>query len=404
MKPSTAYPCPAKGETEEPPNTFSHVTRVPLDLADLLREHWPYYVRAHCSRLAGAHSRAVARVLACRTPALGGRLYQCGSCQKNHFAYHSCNHRNCPRCGSAEQEEWTAQQEAKLLPVPYFFLTFTLPQELRVLGLRFPKEFYGLLMRESAAALHAVAATKLKRSRLRLGLTSVLHTWGRQMQHHPHVHAIVPALGYCHERDQLVHPKDDQFLVHYRPLADRFRNRMRETLRAEHPDIYQQLTSKQLQALAPGTTWNVRIQPAGTGRTTVRYLARYVRRTAFHPKRLLGYDKKGRVMLRWTSSQTGESNILHLHPHEFIRRWLQHTLPKGFARVRHYGFHSSASKKIRARVRLLSGCGGEPVVELPERPPHTCPCCGGELKFLREIERIPVHLSPRGPPQPHHAR
>ena len=373
---------------------------MPLELADLLREHWPGYARANRPRLATVHHKAVRSVLACRTAGLGGRLYQCGGCKKNHFAYHSCNHRNCPLCGSAEQEEWTARQEARLLPVPYFLVTFTIPKELYSLGLAYPNEFYHLMMKESFAALEEVAATKLKRPGLRLGITSVLHTWGRQMQLHPHVHAIVPAVGYDPQKDELVYPKDSEFFVHYAPLAARFRNRMREALKSEHPTIYRKLTSGQLRALSNTTTWNVQLQHAGPGKTAIRYLARYVRRTAFHPKRLLGQDKQGRVKLQWTSSSTGKKATLPLTVHEFIRRWLLHVLPKGFARVRHYGFNSSAAGKLRARVRLLAGCGGEPVVNLPERDPFSCPCCGGELKFLRELERVPRIFAPRGPPSP----
>lgn len=369
-----------------------------LELSDILQEHWPDYLRANRSRLVTAHHRAVRRVLACRTPEMGGRLYQCGGCKKNHFAYHSCNHRSCPRCGGRDQEEWTARQEARLLPVPYFMVTFTIPQELRTLGLAFPKEFYDLLLKESAAALTDVVRSKLKSPRGHLALTSVLHTWGRKIQHHPHIHAIVPAVVYCPDRDELIHPRDGEFLVHFQPLAMRFRNRMREALRTRHPDIYQNLTAKQIRALSPAQNWNVQLQHVGSGKTAVRYLARYVQRSAFHPKRLLGYDKQGSVMLRWTASDTGKSDTLPLHPHEFIRRWLQHVLPKGFARIRHYGFVSSAAGKVRARVRLLLGCGGEPVVNLPEREPFACPCCGGELKFLRELERITRITFQRGPP------
>lgn len=371
---------------------------MPLDLADLLRDHWDDYARLNAPKLTTAHHRAVTRVLACRTPELGGQLYRCGSCQKPHFAYHSCNHRSCPRCGSAEQAEWTARQEAKLLPVPYFLVTFTIPQELRALGLAFPKEFYSLMLKESAAALIDLARTKLKSPRARIAHTTVLHTWGRQIQHHPHIHAIVPATAWCPDRDEMLFPKDDHFFVHYRPLADRFRNRLRQALRQQHPEIYQNLTSAQLRALSTATPWNVQLQHAGTGKTAIRYLARYVRRSAVGPKRILGYDKNGKILVAWTQSGTNKTGVLHLHPHEFIRRWLLHVLPKGFARVRHYGFSSSSAKKVRLRVRLHLGCGGEPLVKLPERDPFACPCCGGELIFLRQLERLPRFIAPRGPP------
>lgn len=373
-------------------------------LADILRDHWPDYLRDHRAKLCTAHHRAVRSVLSCRTPALGGRLYRCGGCSKNHYAYHSCNHRNCPQCGARDQQEWTAKQEARLLPVPYFLITFTIPEQLRTLCLRHPKELYDLILRESADALKDVIATKSKTpaSELRCGFTSVLHTWGRQMQHHPHVHSIVPAIALNTRTRQLIAPANDQFLVHFKPLAQRFRNRVRNALKEHHPEIHNALTADQRRALSKTTTWNVKLQPAGSGQSAVRYLARYVQRSAFSAKRLIGYDAKGNVLLAWTSSQTGKRGVLHLHPHEFIRRWLIHVLPKGFTRVRHYGFHSSAAKKSRTLVRVLLGASlNEPLPKLPEATPFTCEHCGGELVFQRQIARF---LPSRGPPHSHQNR
>ena len=382
-----------------------------LILADLLAEHWADYARAHAGQLNGAHYRAVRRVLTCRTPALGGQVYQCqnSTCKKPHFAYHSCNHRNCPQCGSLDQQTWSAKQEAKLLGVPYFLITFTIPQQLRSLCLHRPKELYHLLLKCSAQALHDITRTKLKNPNLKLGITSVLHTWTRQMQHHPHVHSIVPAIAYVPQKgnhvdqrplrdNKLIRPKDPKkFLVHYQPLAARFRSLLHSTLKNEYPEIYQNLTPDQRRALAPITKWNVKLQPAGQGKTALRYLARYVHRSAFHPKRLLGYDQQGNIKLLWTDSNTKKTSVLHLTPHEFIRRWLLHILPKGFTRVRHYGFQASAAKKARQSVRHLLNQSPELPPELPEKDPFTCPCCGGELKYLREIPRL--NYQTRGPPK-----
>ena len=365
-----------------------------LDLAELLGEHWASYARAHRQHLCAAHYRAVRRVLTCRTPALGGRLYRCDGCKKRHYAYHSCNHRNCPRCGALDQQIWTAKQEARLLPVPYFMVTFTIPQQLRSLALAHPKIFYDLLLRESAAALQDLIATKYHDARS--GFISVLHTWGRQIQHHPHIHIIVPAVAFNPDTRTLVHPAKDEFLIHYRPLAARFRSRLHTALKNDHPEIYRQLTPRQHHVLSPAKVWNVQLQHAGRGHTALRYLARYVQRSAFNAKRLLGYDQNGNVRLRWTSSDTGRTAVMSLHPHEFIRRWLMHVLPKGFTRVRHYGFLSPAAKRTRLFIRLKLGELGEPAPKLPEPVPFTCDCCGGALTFLREI--APIHFM-RGPPR-----
>jgi hypothetical protein len=368
---------------------------VAIDLAELLERHWADYARDHRQQLDAAHYRAVRCVLACRTPAMGGRVHRCGGCRRHHYAYHSCNHRSCPKCGARDQQEWTARQEARLLPVPYFMVTFTLPVELRPLCLARPEVLYDLMLRESAAALQDVIATK--HGGARGGFTSVLHTWGRQVQHHPHVHVIVPAVALHPVTGRLVRPAKDDFLVHFRPLAARFRSRLHDSLKNDHPDIYQQLTAAQRRTLSPAKTWNVQFQPVGQGKTALRYLARYVRRSAFSSKRLLGYDAAGDVRLAWTSSADGKTGVLPLSPHELIRRWLLHVLPKGLPRIRHYGFLSPAAGKTRLKVRAMLGEFSEPLPQLPALEPFACPHCGGELTFLRDI--APVRI-PRGPPHP----
>lgn len=269
-------------------------------------------------------------------PPLGGRLYQCDDCKKPYFAYHSC--------------------------------------------------------KQSAAALQDVTATKTGGARL--GFTSVLHTWGRQIQHHPHVHSIVPAAAFHPKHKTLHRPAKDDFLIHYRPLAERFRSLIYSALQKDHPEIYP-LTPQQRYVLTPAKQWNVQLQHAGSGKTALRYLARYVQRSAFSAKRLIGYDPQGDVLLHWTSSATGKSAVMALHPHEFIRRWLLHVLPKGFTRIRHYGYLGSTAGAVLLYLRLVLGTPGKPVPQLPEPIPFTCQCCGGVLTFLREIK--PIYLM-RGPP------
>jgi len=368
---------------------------VALALADILREHWASYTRAHADKLTGAHYRAVRSALACRTPELGGRLYQCSntSCGQKHYTYHSCNHRNCTQCGARDQQLWSAKQEAKLLGVPYFMITFTVPSELRSLCHHQPKIIYDLLLKCSAAALQDLAATKLKTPGAKLAITSVLHTWGRQAQHHPHLHSIVPSVALDPKNQKLLSPSDPaKFLVHYRPLAARFRSLLFTALQNDHPDIFKKLTPDQRRALGPKTQWNVQLQPVGKGKTALRYLARYVQRSAFSANRILHYDQSGRILLKWTCSTTKKTSTLKLHPHEFIRRWCLHILPKGFMRVRHYGLAASAAVKSRTQVRQLLHQAPEAPPDLPEPEPFSCPHCRGQLIFLRELPR------PRGPP------
>jgi len=353
---------------------------VALTLADILRDHVPSYTQLHRKELTSAHYRALRAILDCRTPAMGGRVYTC-KCGKPHYAYHSCNHRSCPSCGSHDQAVWSAKQEAKLLSgVTYYMLTFTLPAELRPALRAFQREGYSALLRCSAQALKDVIATKYQGATI--GFTSVLHTWGRQVQYHPHVHLIVPALAL--KDDDLVKPtKPDSFLVHYRPLADRFRPLMRSALQ-EVDGLT--LSQEACIALSPATTWNVQVKPVGPGKTALRYLARYVTKTALTNQRILGYTEAGKVRVKWTCSTTNRTNVMELHPHELIRRVLQHVLPKGLTRVRHYGYLSPASIKKRLLIRALLGEIGEPLPIQPELPAPCCAECGGELTLVRILK------------------
>lgn len=337
----------------------------------------------HHKRLCSAHYRAVRSVLKCRTEELGGQLYRCDDCHKHHFAYHSCNHRSCPQCGAYDQQVWTAKQEARLLPVPYFMVTFTIPSELRSVCKKHPKELYNILIKQSAIALKDIIQTKTKGGAA--GFTSILHTWGRQLQHHPHVHCIVPALAL--RGDEMIRPPKDGFLVHFRPLAAHFRTLFKTALKKQHPDIDEALTAEQRQVFHPKKQWNVQLQHVGQGKTALRYLARYVCRSGFTNKRLIGYDKTGKnVLLKYTPSGTKTTKILKLSIEEFIRRWLIHVLPKGFLRIRHYGFLSSAAKK--QRLKIWSHLGAlEPVAILPKKEPFCCPHCDGVLQYLSDIPR-----------------
>jgi hypothetical protein len=367
---------------------------VSLTLAHLLGEHWQSYLAANRTHLRTAHYRAVRSVLSCRTPALGGQVYQCASCHRDHYAYHSCNHRNCPACGARDTQEWTAKQEARLLPAPYFLVTFTIPEALRAACRSHPKELYDLLLKESAGALQDVLETKLGAQGGGGGFTSILHTWTRQLQHHPHVHIIIPGVTYDKKSRTLRHPARPEFLVHGAALAERFKNRLEIALKQQHPEIYQTLTPTQTNTFTKATRWVTDVRHVGGGKSALRYLARYVKRSAFSAKNLLGYDRHGKVRLRWTNSQTGKVGILALHPHELVRRWLLHVLPKAFTRVRHYGYLAGAAKATRLRVRALLGQFGEPAPDIPGQEPFRCDHCGGELKLTGKLERI----RPRGPP------
>lgn len=362
---------------------------MPLTLDEVLRDHWPGFARRHAARLAAAHYRAVRAVMSCRTPVLGGHVWRC-SCHQHHvhFSYHSCNHRSCPQCGSLDQQKWTAVQEARLLPgVSYFFVTLTVPEDLRGMCKYKPDILYDLLLREAAGAVKDLCRTKLGGNP---GFTTVLHTWGRQMQHHPHVHVVVPGVALDPQGDRLHFPNQPDFLFHGTPLAARFRNRLEIALKTDHPELHSRLLEQHPQVFRE--KWVADVRRTGSGKPTLRYLARYVSRSALGPKRILGYDRDGRIRLQCYESGTNRPHVISLTVDAFLCRWLTHVLPKGFVRVRHHGWMSGAARKTRLLVRALV-CGelDEPKPVIPEPPIPRCPHCGAEMKLIAVIHA-------RGPP------
>ena len=349
-------------------------------LAAVLRQHWPEYERQFGAQILPSHRRAVAAILSCRTPALGGELFRCPDCQREHFVYHSCNHRACPQCGQEAATHWLDCQKAKLLPVPYYLITFTVPEGLRAWLRSHQKLGYSALLQESAATLQDVAS-RAKYLGAQLGLVSVLHTWGRQLQYHPHVHCIVPAGGLSPEGERWVRPKSPDFFLPQRVLAARFRNRLRAAL-AGAPD------AAQIPAQVWRQAWVVDVQPAGRGEPALRYLSAYVYRTALGSQRILR-DQDGQITFQYKDSDDHQWHTLSLTAQEFIRRFLQHVLPKGFQRVRHYGWLSPAATQRWEKVLTLLAWKAPPPPLPPEPSPPFCPHCGAQMSWIAALPRPP---------------
>lgn len=352
-------------------------------LAEVLRRHWPEYERRFGEAILPSHRRAVACLLACRTRALGGQRYQCPDCGRDHFAYHSCHHRACPQCGSADATQWIEARKRKLLPAPYYLITFTVPAGLRAWLRSHQKLGYGLLLRESAAALQDVAARQ-KYLGGQLGILSVLPTWGRQLQYHPHVHCVLPAGGLRPDGLRWVRPPTPDFFLPYPLLAARFRNRLHDGLRQEHPEEYGRIPT-------PVWTqrWVVNVQPAGGGLGALKYLSAYVYRTALSNQRILS-DLDGQVTFRYQDSRDQQWHTRSLPAPEFLRRFLQQVLPQGLARVRYYGWLSAAAKSRWDRILALLDWQSPDPQPSPLNPqPLLCPHCGASLRWLGTVERAP---------------
>lgn len=321
--------------------------------------------------LAPAQRRALKAIVRCRTPALGGHVYTCGDCAQTAFGYHSCHHRACPRCGGERTAAWSAKQTERLLPVPYFLVTFTVPEALRMIGLAQPKLLYRLLFAQAAQALQTLAADP-RHLGAELGFVGVLHTWGRQLQYHPHLHFIVPGGGIALDGQSWKNSRHPEWLLPDAALGCAMRQGMEEALRAEAPEWHAQIPDSCWR-----TGWWVKTIPAGSGEAVVRYLARYVHRTAISDERILHADDQA-VRFAYTDTRSGERRESTLTAEEFMRRYLQHVLPPGQHRVRYFGWMHPARHRRRALAENLLAVVivVRPAVEAPPPWHQRCPHCG----------------------------
>jgi hypothetical protein len=351
-----------------------------LSLAEVLRRHWPAYERKYRARLLPSHRRAVAAILSCRTPALGGQLYRC-DCGQEHYAYHSCNHRACPKCGQADATEWLNRQRRKLLPVPYYLVTFTVPAQLRRLIRSHQKTLYPLLLREAAYALLDVGRDH-KDLGAQLGLLAVLQTWTRDLRYHPHVHCVVPAGGLSSNRLRWVAPKRAGFFLPQAVLARRFRSRLHQALQA-HPELAH---------LSPPAAWTrdwvVDVQPVGSGEPALKYLAAYVYRTALSAERIVADDGQT-ITFTYQDRKDHHTHAVQLPAEQFLHRFLQHVLPQRLQRVRHFGFLSSAAKTRWERVLCLLDWSPPPPAPPTALPPPLCPRCHKPMALIGLLPRAP---------------
>ena len=349
-------------------------------LADILAAHWPAYVARFGRLIPPEHHAAVRAIRRCRTAALGGQLYRCG-CGREHYAYHSCNHRACPRCGRDDAATWLAAQRTRLLPVPYFLVTLTVPEQLREPIRAAMKLWYGALLKEGAGALQDLAAQP-KHLGAELGVTALLQTWTRDLRYHPHVHLLVPGGGLTADGLRWLRVKDPQFFLPQVKLAARFKGRLKAWLKAEHPELL---------AAVPAKVWWMKwvpdIQAVGSGEAALKYLANYLCKPPLHDTQLEHWNAQ-RVTFRYRENG-GEQRHCTLTATEFLRRFLQHVLPGGFQRVRHYGWQGAAAQAKRERLHALLDWRPPARVKPTPVPPPKCPGCGKPMRLIGPLARSP---------------
>jgi hypothetical protein len=317
-----------------------------VELAEIFRSAGEAYRQAFGDRMLPSHTRAMADILACRTPALGGSLFTCDDdCAHLDFAYHSCRNRHCPKCHYGPTQLWLEGVRQRLLPCPYYLATFTLPAELRPLARSHQRTVYDILLREAAAALQHLADDPRWVGGGTLGILAVLHTWSRNLSYHPHVHLLVTAGGLTEDGEAWRKPAHSRFLVPGYALSTIFRAKVRDALDREN-------LSHQVDPAVFRKPWNVHLQHAGDGEHAAEYLSRYVHRVALTNDRIEAFDHD-RVTFRYICSRTHQTRHLTLPVHTFIARFLQHVLPKGFPKIRGYGLFRPAATRPRERARHL---------------------------------------------------
>ncbi|MCP4309604.1 MAG: IS91 family transposase [bacterium] len=393
------------------------MARPQLELADIFRRYGPAWRRANTGHVSLTQLKVMSAIEACRTEALGGHVAGCTKCGHHHIAYNSCKNRHCPKCQGPAARDWMAARAADLLPVEYFHVVFTLPAEIARIAYWNKKAVYGLLFKASAETVMTIAADP-RRLGARVGMTSVLHTWGSALTHHPHVHMIVPGGGLSPDETRWVACKPG-FFLHVRVLSRLFRRLFIEGLlalrRAGELAFFGDLVGLADAGafatwLAPfrKTEWVVYAKPPfGGPEAVLAYLSRYTHRVAISNSRLISADAET-VAFRWKDYRINNGDrqkVMRLATDAFIRRFLLHVLPDGFHRIRHYGLLANASRKANiAKIRTLLGAArpdqAQPasaeIAPLTLREP--CPCCGSPMRIV-EIFRRREQPRSRAPPR-----
>ena len=381
-----------------------------LEVADIFRRHGEAFRQARAGHLGGVERRVMGAITVCRTAVLGGHIEQCDDCGATRIAYNSCRNRHCPKCQGLARAKWLADRQAELLPVPYFHLVFTLPATVGEIAFQNKAAVYGILFHAAAETLATISADP-KHLGAQLGLTMVLHTWGQTLQHHPHVHCVVTGGGLSLDGTRWVACRPGFFLP-VRVLSRLFRRLFLQDLQnafgAGKLRFFSNLANlAEPQAFARRLAelrrldWVVYAKPPfGGPKQVLAYLGRYTHRVAIANSRLISLSD-GEVRFTWKDyRQAGKTKVMTLAADEFIRRFLLHTLPDGFHRIRHYGFlaNGSRSDHLARCCRLLAihnaSAESKPANDQAKGDrPFTavdfaiCPDCGGTMRRIAVLPR-----------------
>jgi hypothetical protein len=384
--------------------------RPALEVADIFRRHGNAFRSAQHGRLSPEQHRVMAAIEACRTATLGGHVEQCDDCRMVRIAYNSCRNRHCPKCQGLARVQWLADRQADLLPVPYFHIVFTVPAAIAAIALQNKAVVYDILLKTAAETVRVIAADP-KHLGAETGMIAILHTWGQTLMHHPHAHCVVPGGGLAPD-GRWVACRPNFFLpVHV--LSRLYRRLFLQRLQAAFDQGELVFFGNLVRLVEPAAfarhlaplrhvEWNVYAKrPFGGPQQVLEYLGRYIHRVAIANSRLLGCEN-GRVRFRWKDYRAdNKSKVMTLDADEFIRRFLLHVLPKGFRRIRHFGFLANACRaaKLPAIRAALQAPEPAPTVEpadyreryatLTGHRIDLCPICGGRMVEIGFWPRSP---------------
>jgi len=392
------------------------VSRPALEVADIFRDHGPAWRQANAGHASLGQLKVMSAIENCRTAALGGHVERCEDCAYTTIAYNSCRNRHCPKCQGAAAKQWLAERQADLLPVPYYHIVFTLPAAISDIAYQNKTVVYNLLFKASAETMLTIAGDP-KHLGARIGLTSVLHTWGSTLIHHPHVHMIVPGGGISPDGSRWVSCRS-RFFLPWLVLAKLFRRLMLEKLVAAHAAGQLQFFGR-YSHLAKRAAFNAFLaalrklkwyvygkRPFAGPEAVLAYLSRYTHRVAIANSRLIAADVSA-VSFKYKDYRVegpDRYKVMTLTTDEFIRRFLIHVLPKGFHRIRHYGLFAKTSGADNiAQARALLNVASQSQTsnaqadndnaDKPTTP--ACPHCGGRMIIIETFKRGAI---PRHPP------
>jgi len=401
--------------------------RTTLEVADVFRGEAASFLRDYGDSLSSQQKRVFSDIQACRTAVMGGHVQECDHCGYRENSYNSCRNRHCPKCQALARAAWLQQRAADLLPISYFHVVFTLPSEIAALAVQNKRVLYGTLFEAASQTLMQVAANPRHLGAHEIGLLAVLHTWGQNLMHHPHLHCAVSGGGLSEDASRWIASRKHYFLpvkVLSRVFRGKFRALLQRAFDRGELGFFGELASlsaadafRRFLEAATKRPWVVYAKrPFSDATCVLKYLARYTHRVAISNSRLLDY-RDGQVTFRYKDyAQESRQRTMTLPAAEFIRRFLLHVLPDGFMRVRHYGYLANRHRREKLETcRRLLGCAAPAEAEGKVNPPDSqpcedggeteatirCPACKvGRMRIVSTFDRLPRRLRGLSEPPP----